>query len=203
MEKEKLFNILKDSEIKEEIEIIDKIYSSLENKQIVFCDTFCIHCKDGCGKCCEHFTPEISYLESLFLAYGLIIENKDKEVYDKLKESDDSIISCPLYDINNLKHHCTVYKYRPLICRLFGASASKDKNGKPVFRKCKWNDNGKDVSSEEFLSHLDSVITMDEYGRLVLDNEPNNTNLLPLKKSLMSSIEKINLIIHLYNINDK
>lgn len=199
MEKELLFNILKESEIKKEIEIIDNIYSSLEKKQEDFCLTFCIHCASGCGKCCEHFTPDITYLEALFLAYGLVLEDKDEEIYNKLANWDKDKIFCPLYDFNNLEHHCTVYKYRPLICRLFGASANRDKNGNPIFRKCKWNKDGIDVSTEQFLANQSSLITMEEFSYQLIDNEINNSQTILLPEALMKAIEKINLIINLYD----
>ncbi|MGM9874115.1 MAG: YkgJ family cysteine cluster protein [Bacilli bacterium] len=199
MEKEKLLNILKNSEIKNEIDIVDNIYSSLEKKQEDFCQTFCIHCENGCGKCCEHFTPDITYLEAIYIAYGLIIEGKDLIVYDKLKKWDDNTIYCPFYDFANNEHHCTIYYYRPLICRLFGASAVKDKNGKPIFKKCKWNKMGKDVSTEEFLSHPNSLITMEEFGHLLVNNELNYSKTELLPKAVISAIERLNLIINLFD----
>ena len=44
---------------------------------------------------------------------------------------------CPFWDKNS-PYHCTIYGGRAFICRLFGASASKSKHGKAVFKPCKF-----------------------------------------------------------------
>ena len=145
---------LSDTSLYEKIKKIRNIYNRLEKKQISFCNEFNIHCKEGCGECCEHFTPDITEIEALFLAYGLIKENKDQDIINLLDSKEESDNYCPLYNKDSV-YHCSVYKWRPLICRLFGASASKDKNGNPTFRKCKWNTEGHDITKEEFEEMID------------------------------------------------
>lgn len=136
--------------IKERIDKIIELYDKLEKKQKKFCETFNIHCISGCGECCKHFTPDITEAEALFLAYGLIKDGLDSEVLKTLELNKNSS-SCPLYN-NDSIFHCSVYKYRPLVCRLFSSAATCDKNENIVYRKCKYNSEGHDITTCEFKS---------------------------------------------------
>ena len=49
MKKEELLEKLKDTTIYNEYQKLEEVYSDLERKQTIFCDTFGVHCKKGCG----------------------------------------------------------------------------------------------------------------------------------------------------------
>lgn len=181
----------------ERIKLIFKLYDKLEKKQEKFCAQFDIHCFDGCGQCCEHFTPDITETEALFLAYGLIKENRDEEVIKLLHSKDmNEEHYCPLYRKDN-PFHCSVYKFRPLICRLFGASASHDKENNCVFKKCKFNQIGHDVTCEEFNKHKAMVVLMSDYGETLNEIEPNNLEKELLPSALEKAVNKIRYILDL------
>ena len=188
---------LENTTIVERIKQIIILYDELEEKQKKFCSTFDIHCGNGCGECCEHFTPDISEVEALFLAYGLIKEGKDEEVLNLLHSKDPTIDNyCPLYNKDNI-YHCSVYKFRPLVCRLFGASASLDKERHCVFRKCKYNAIGHDVSSDEFEQNRNLVVLMSDYGEAINEIEPTDMNRELLPIALEKAINKIKYILEL------
>lgn len=193
---DKILKELHDTSIYERLKKIRRIYEKLEKKQVKFCNTFNIHCEDECGECCEHFTPDISKVEAEFLAYGLIKENKADLVLELLRNKQISDHYCPLY-IKNSDHHCSVYKWRPLICRLFGACASKDKNGNPTFKKCKWNTIGKDINEEEFESNKNAIILMSDYGESVSNIDPNESTTTLLPEALENAINEIRYILEL------
>ncbi len=184
------------------LESIKDLYASLEEKEKIFCEHFCIHCAKGCGKCCEVFVPDITELEADFLAYGLIKENKADLVLKQLENIKSDIISCPLYRSDS-DFHCSVYAWRPLICRLFGASASKNKNGNPIFRDCKYNKLSSNVSSEKLKKDAEYVVTMSDYGILLEDEEAGNNNKEPLPIALKKAINKIEYLLYLASISEK
>lgn len=193
---DKILKELNNTAVYERLKKIRRIYEKLEKKQIKFCDEFCIHCEEGCGMCCEHFTPDITEVEAEFLAYGLIKENKADLVLELLKSKDISDHYCPLY-IKESNHHCSVYKWRPLICRLFGATASEDKDGNPTFRKCKWNSLGRDITKEEFNKNKKAVIIMSDYGGAVNDIAPDYIDKELLPTALPKAIDKIRYLLEL------
>lgn len=121
------------------LERIFEIYDEAEAKSFEFTSEYDVHCPPGCGACCEHFLPDITRAEALAVAAYLLFEKNDPSLIEKLEASSDlTEPPCPLYNPDS-PFHCQVYPARPLICRLFGACASSDKDGNAVFRKCRYN----------------------------------------------------------------
>lgn len=82
-------------------------------------------CKKGCSACCLQGDYPLSELELRYLMMGYSgLENEKKlQVQDNLKEFKKGG-KCPFL-LNDL---CSVYSYRPIICRVHGlAYLSKDK----------------------------------------------------------------------------
>lgn len=95
-------------------------------------------CAEGCGECCRNFEPDLLICEALYMAAWLI-ENQPG-VAVEVGEGRFPLPrknGCQFWD-ENKAYHCTIYGGRPLICRLFGASGSRSKNGETVFKPCKF-----------------------------------------------------------------
>jgi len=196
-EKELLDKVSHNTSLKR-LEVLKKMYAELEKKEQEFCDFFCIHCTHGCGKCCERFVPSITELEAAYLAYGLIINKQDDIVLKQLEQIDENtLVTCPLYNFNDPDHHCTVYAFRPLICRLFAASASKDKNGDPIYRNCKFNSLSCDVTSEMLEKNKEHLVIMSDYGEQLNNIESNGGQEEPLNIALIKAINKIRFLMEL------
>ena len=193
---DKTIEKLKGTILYNEFKRMEEIYNTLEEKQEIFCDTFDVHCKKGCGTCCEHFIPDVSEVESKYLALGLITEGKSDEVRERIKKWNPESGYCPLYDFDN-DYHCTVYKYRPLICRLFGATASKNKDGRPCFRRCKYNELGHDLTPDELEKKMDAVIHMSDYAMMMKEFSLDEKERLLLPESLIQEMDKILYIMSL------
>ncbi len=76
-----------------------------------------ICCKAGCSACCEKGDYPISQLELEYLMQGFI--SLDNETKIKVQENIKSMVKggkCPFL-ISSL---CSVYPYRPIICRVHG-----------------------------------------------------------------------------------
>ena len=115
-----------------------------------------------------------------------------------MSQTDHDNPPCPLYGIDNKEHHCTVYPYRPLICRLFGAAASKSKDGHPVFRNCKWNDNpGLEIPSHVLEEHKEYLVVMSDYGMRLEEEEINDTDTSMIYDALLRAVNKVDLILEL------
>ena len=198
---DELLNKFKDTSIYEELKRVEEIYLDLEKKQDIFCNTFNVHCKKGCGTCCEHFIPDVYALEARYLAYGIIKEGKAEVVRKRINEWSEESAYCPLYDFDS-NFHCTVYKYRPLVCRLFGATASKNKEGLPCFRKCKYNKEGIDLSPVDLNKNKEAVICMSDYAMMLKEfsQEENTKDLLPV--ALIKELDKLSFLLDLLSQND-
>lgn len=87
-----------------------------------------MHCPPGCGACCINPAVEVSPLEMLPMAYALLEQGKAESLLDQL--NNHPTFACPVYESqtdNPKKGRCTQYETRPLLCRLFGVSARRDK----------------------------------------------------------------------------
>jgi Fe-S-cluster containining protein len=181
---------------KDNLDQIENIYNELNTKQDKFCNTFNIHCKKNCGECCKHFYPDVTRLEALYVAYGLIKDNKVDwalSLFDEF-EKEGKFDHCPFY---NDEVHCSIYTIRPLICRLFNAAASTDKLNKPVFRSCKYNDSKYCRNNDDFKVHQEDVITMEEFGEMVQSIDTSSNLPEDFIPAVRKAIAKLQFIIDL------
>ncbi len=195
MDYDQVLRLLIGTRMGERLASIQQLYSRLDHEQARFKEHFCINCKEGCGTCCEHFNPDITTLEADYIAVGLIYAGRDEEVLRQLHEH-AGWDHCPLYRPDN-PFHCSIYALRPLVCRLFGASAVKDKNGKPTFRNCRWNEHTHELSTEELESAPDSLVLMGDYGLQLDELQIEDTATYPLSEAIERSIYKIRFLIQL------
>jgi len=112
-------------------EQVVKLYNDLEKDQSALS-----LCPSGCRSCCN--TPakniEATILEFLPLAVQIISSDQYKylELLEKLEKVDDED-RCVLFEPNvaiKPEGGCSIHSYRPLVCRLFGASCIVRKNQK-------------------------------------------------------------------------
>lgn len=92
------------------IETLDKQASLLQDEFQPY-----LQCKKGCSSCCKNTQFKIRYIEALQLAEGFatLPAGKQQAVVENIeRESSD----CPFL----LDNCCSVYDYRPVLCRAFG-----------------------------------------------------------------------------------
>jgi Fe-S-cluster containining protein len=93
-----------------------------------------VACPPGCGACCLDDHPEDSVLAALPAARWALVMGLDEHVQRAALERPEG--PCVFYDMHG-RGHCAVYPIRPLICRLFGFAAVRDKRGAPSYRPCR------------------------------------------------------------------
>lgn len=81
-------------------------------------------CPPSCNSCC-HGSILISYVEFVNMVTRLDpghLETVFAERLGTLKENGQLL--CPFLNAEKTREHCTVYRHRPLICRVFGTTAA-------------------------------------------------------------------------------
>lgn len=76
-----------------------------------------VHCKIRCSSCCENGDYPLSQIELEYLMLGYI--NLDNETKIKVQKNIKSIQKggqCPFL----IEKKCSIYEYRPIICRVHG-----------------------------------------------------------------------------------
>jgi Fe-S-cluster containining protein len=97
-----------------------------------------LHCKAGCGKCCEHPHIETTVTEMLPMALHLWQTGQARQILENIEAA--TATTCIFYKPDPLvagNGRCTQYQHRPGICRLFGFSAKKNKAGQKELVTCR------------------------------------------------------------------
>ena len=131
--------------IGELIEGLDAIYAEISHKQDAWKKVSPFQCPDGCGSCCVDFEPDVLESEALYLAAWMLCHQRDRAlsildgsfVSPRADTPDAAAPGCLLFDPKT-PWHCTVYEGRCLICRLFGYSGDRGKDGRPRLKPCKF-----------------------------------------------------------------
>ena len=137
-ELQEILNKLKDTREEEVLQQMQKLYSQITQAQSVWYEKSGFTCPDGCGECCRNFEPDLLDCEANFMAAWLL-ENQS-EVADKAAQGEfpyPQNKGCPFWN-ENAEYHCTIYGGRPFVCRFFGACGSRSKEGKLIFKPCKF-----------------------------------------------------------------
>ena len=117
---------------------MEEVYERIAGAQKIWYDKSQFFCIEGCGHCCEGFEPDLMEGEALYMAAWLI-ENQNETA---LKIADGTFPfengkTCPLFNPDS-PYHCSIYNGRAFICRLFGASSFRSREGDKVWRPCKF-----------------------------------------------------------------
>lgn len=120
---------------------ISRIYRAIDRKISRFQYAASIACPEGCGACCE--TPHIqaTILETLPLAEAVFDLREEEHVLQAVEEKlSRNDFACALFlpktDIPG-NGQCRYYNFRPLLCRLFGFAARRNREGDLEFCTCR------------------------------------------------------------------
>lgn len=125
-----------------------------------------LKCPEGCGKCC--FNPNVFCRPSelLPLAQEFIRRGEAENMLEKVNQllSQSSVDqTCILLNIQNsaeYKGSCSMYEFRPLLCRSFGVFLRNDKEGNREFSLCR---EYKDLYAKEIVDLEKNISAFDDY----------------------------------------
>ena len=187
--------------IEHKVQLVEELFERLENEIKTFKSETNLQCNNGCGQCCSKPNIDASPLEFLPWAFYLFLNGKAEVTLEELNSKTNSF--CHLYQslstIDRINGRCSNYKYRGLICRLFGFAASRDKYGKLRLATCKIikeNQQENYNNTEEAINKgLYTPIFSDYYMRLTPIDHRLATTLLPINEALKMAIEEV---LHYY-----
>lgn len=95
-----------------------------------------LHCPPGCGVCCERHNPHVTVADLAPIAAALVAAGQGEDVHARARAALAAGEPCVFYAAGRLPGGCTQYELRPLLCRLFGYAAVRDKRGTPELAVC-------------------------------------------------------------------
>ncbi|NJL55473.1 YkgJ family cysteine cluster protein [bacterium] len=113
------------------------LYAEIDRQTAAFAEGTGLACPPGCGACCLSPEVEATVLEMLPLAQWLVHEGRGEEVLADLVRW--GIRQCIFYGFQSedgTLGRCGVYAVRPLLCRLFGFAAVRDRTGRAQLAAC-------------------------------------------------------------------
>ncbi|MDD5152170.1 MAG: YkgJ family cysteine cluster protein [Flavobacterium sp.] len=187
--------------IEHKVRLVEELFDRLEKEIAAFKSETGLHCLTGCGKCCSKPDIDASPLEFLPWALHLFLNGKAEEVLLELDNS--SISTCHIYRplalLEEYNGGCSNYRYRGLICRLFGYAASRDKYGELRLATCKIikEDQQENYNNTEgaISKGLYVPIFTDYYMQLSQIDYRLATTMLPINEALKIAIEEV---LHYY-----
>jgi Fe-S-cluster containining protein len=155
-----------------------------------------IRCPDGCGICCQSQVVEATVLECLPLAGEIFDQGKEEATLSAIDErTERGDLKCVLYiphrDLPE-SGRCAYYDYRPLVCRLFGFAARRNKFGQKELCLCRVAKKAEPAKSTaaETKTDLTHVPDFHEAFMRIASLSPGiGTSLLPINTALRQSLE--------------
>ena len=181
--------------IERRVQLVESLFNKLEQESIQFNKSSGIRCVSGCGKCCTSPSIEASPLEFLPWAFHLFLNGEAEKTLAILNTRKSS--TCFIYKPLSIVNHgrCSTYKYRGLICRLFGFAANTDKYGNLRLATCKIIKEGQadqyNTISEAITNGVYIPVFTEYYMQLNQIDFNLGNIILPVNKALKMALEEV------------
>ncbi|MDN3644403.1 YkgJ family cysteine cluster protein [Lutimonas halocynthiae] len=181
--------------IERRVQLVETLFYQLEQESAEFTKSSGISCNAGCGKCCTYADVEASPLEFLPWAFHLYLNGEVEKTLQILNETKSP--TCIIYKPLSIIDHgrCSNYKYRGLICRLFGFAANTDKYGKLRLATCKIIKEGQadqyNTTAEAITNGLYVPVFTEYYMQLNQIDFRLGNIILPINKALKMALEEV------------
>ena len=115
-----------------------KVYQEFDAAVEKFQKLTGLRCPAGCGRCCDNPDVTVTLLEGAVVAAALERQKTLDHWLEKLKGNPGERVCVFLKKQDrSLAGKCSIYPWRPLICRGFGFSSRTDKNSLEALVTCR------------------------------------------------------------------
>ena len=174
------------------------LFESIDCQTIEFAAQTQLKCKSGCGACCTNPDVETTVAEVLPLAVYLWSNGQGEGLLETIRSKSSKSI-CAFYKPDPVvKDHgnCSIYAYRPGLCRLFGFAARKDKHGQDILLTCKIIKDSQAQECKRIQEGLQKGILeaplLNTHAFAVSNIDPiHGLKLLPINQAIRSALEKL------------
>jgi len=183
----------------QKVNAVKKVYQRLDKEIATFQKQTGLSCLNGCGECCKKPDIEATPIEFLPLALEYYDQGIAEQMLEQLKSNSDSLCHIFRPYVTNFGGLCSQYPNRGLICRLFGYSARKNKEGKPELVTCKLIKSSQSESFEKSVEDIKSglkVPIMSDYYSRMASIDPSLVEFYPINTAAKKAIE---VVLHYYS----
>jgi len=180
------------------VRAVQRVYTKLDREISKVQLESGMHCLSGCGECCKKPDIEATPLEFLPLALKLYDDGKAESFLEELQNNTSS--TCHVFRpyVTNFGGLCNEYPYRGLICRLFGFTARRDKEGKPEIITCKLIKTHQEKEYQQAIDNIKNgkrIPIMSEFYTRLASIDPSLSQFYPINKAMEVAVETV---LHYY-----
>jgi Fe-S-cluster containining protein len=191
-----LLNSIREETALEILSRVMDLYAQIDKSVAEFQLKCGLRCPTGCGACCPTAYVETTILEMMPIANEILCRDEADVWLQRLTPQMDAgkcrlYISAPEQADSG---HCSFYRWRPSLCRLFGFSAVRTRSGAKALSVCKH------ISENDPLGAAAAAVLADQapafiyYSAQVYRIHPVLGNaLMPINTALRHAIERIGL----------
>ena len=186
------------STLPEKVKAVKKVYASLDNAIAQLQQDSGLHCLSGCGECCKKPDIEATPLEFLPLALQFYDEGRAEIALEEIRQSKSTLCYVFRPHVTNFGGLCNEYPHRGLICRLFGFTARRNKEGQSELVTCKLIKEQQKELYEQVVTDIRSgkkVPVMSDYYTRISNIDPSLTQFYPINEAMAKAIETV---LHYY-----
>ena len=180
------------------VQKIETLQKTIDKDTKSFKRHTCIDCENHCSECCRYHDVNASPLEFLPFAWHAYKLGMLDHWFDELEKHEQPQCIFSRTEENNWG--CRIYPVRGLICRLFGFSATTDKNGRPVFavcRKLKLNQPETAGKAGLYVMQGGKIPVMSNYYRRLAAIDPALGNqFMPINLAIKKALEMVYFNLH-------
>ncbi len=171
---------------------VEEIFKDLETRIREFKCVSGIRCVEGCTECCKDKPVYASPLEFLPAAFELL-SGRDREIWIERVFSAPLLGPCVFLKDKALERRgCSIYEKRGLICRLFGFSYGKDKEGNPILLACRHIKERSPTWISPPPEKRAEIILASDYGMRLLSVDPvRGRPSYPINEAIQKSFEMV------------
>ncbi len=177
---------------------VKRVYKRLDKEIADFQKSTTLHCLSGCGECCKKPDIEATPLEFLPLALQLFDEGKAETALEEIKQKKDSLCYVFRPHVTNFGGLCSEYPNRGLICRLFGYTARRDKEGKAELVTCKLIKEQQHEAYDQAIEDIKNgkkVVVMSDYYSRLSHIDHTLVDFYPINQAMEKALETV---LHYY-----
>jgi Fe-S-cluster containining protein len=134
-------------------------------------------CPTGCGECCARHDPHVTIADVEPIADAAVADGTAEAMLDRALAAPAG--PCVYFAPGRLPGGCTIYELRPVLCRLFGFAAVRDKHGAPARAAAHVAAGGDVAILAEYQARADG-----------LEPDPARTEQLPINVALSRALER-------------
>jgi Fe-S-cluster containining protein len=165
------------------IKIAD-LFNEMDQQNNQFANSSNLSCSTTCGGiCCKSNTVEVSPIDLIPLVIEIITNNEQDKILPKLYLNHNN--HCVLWH----EGKCSIYKNRPVLCRLFGVSAIFNKKDETTLSICSYI---KKENETDIIKNIEMAPNIVTYAAKVNNLLPEwDSTAKPINQSLIYAIERI------------